>query len=47
MINEDVKNYIYNEATSHADIICENIFPIIRQALMEAYAKGFNNATKK
>lgn len=32
---------IYKEASEHADKVCEKLFPIIRQALLEVYAKGY------
>lgn len=38
---------IYKEASEHTDKVCEKLFPIIRQALLEAYAKGYITAQDK
>lgn len=40
------KQYIYRDASAHADKICEHTYSSIREALMEAYVKGFVNGMK-
>ncbi len=42
-----MSDLIYKEANEHTDKVCEKLFPIIRQALLEAYAKGYIAAQDK
>lgn len=41
----NAKEFIFKDADKHASDICEKLFPLIKGALREAYAKGFMNAS--
>lgn len=43
-MNSNTQQFLYKEANAKAEEIVERIIPILKNALMETYAKGFIKA---
>ena len=43
-MNTNIQQFIYKEANEKAEEIVEKIIPILKNTLMESYAKGFIKA---